>query len=312
MLLVVTPNPALDRTMVIPNLRLGHRHRAEQVIVAAGGKGLNVARAARTLGPSPRVCAPLGGITGQFVAHLAGAEGLEGYWSWHSAGETRTCVLVVDPQGEGQDATPLDEHGPPLSSEDWLAFVDVTLRAAAVASLATICGSLPPGVPPLAAGDLVRALTRVGCQVVVDTSGPSLAEAIAAQPYGVKVNHAELSKALAMPIESMPQAIAALAAVRARGVALAVVSLGEQGALAANETGTCRATPPPLKVVSTVGSGDSLMAGLVVGLLRGYALDEALRLGVACGAADALTIGGGLIDHPDLPRILAETTVEWV
>ena len=310
MLVIVTPNPALDRTMVVPNLRLGHRHRAEQVIVAAGGKGLNVARAARTLGQPLRVCAPLGGITGQFVAHLAGKEGLDGFWSWHSAGETRTCVLVVAPHAE--DAPPLDEHGPPLSAEDWLAFVDAALDAASVASMAAICGSLPPGVPPSAAGELVRALGRVGCQVVVDTSGPPLAAAIEAQPYGLKVNGAELSAALSLPIERPEQAAAALAEVRARGVALAVVSLGEQGALAAHETGTCYVTPPPLEVVSTVGSGDSLLAGLLAGLLRGYTLDEALRLGVACGAADALTIGGGLIDHPDLPRLLAETTGEWL
>jgi 1-phosphofructokinase family hexose kinase len=310
MLVIITPNPALDRTMVVPNLRLGHRHRAEQVIVAAGGKGLNVARAARSLGQPLRVCAPLGGITGQFVAHLAGKEGLDGFWSWHSAGETRTCVLVVDPHAE--DATPLDEHGPPLSAEDWLAFVDAALDAASVASMAAICGSLPPGVPPSAAGELVRALGRVGCQVVVDTSGPPLAAAIEAQPYGLKVNGAELSAALSRPIAGPEQAAAALAEVRARGVALAVVSLGEQGALAANEAGTCHATPPPLEVVSTVGSGDSLLAGLLTGLRRGYTLDEALRLGVACGAADALTIGGGVVDHPDLPRLLAETTGEWL
>jgi 1-phosphofructokinase family hexose kinase len=310
MLLTVTPNPALDRTMVVPNLRAGQVHRAERIIMATGGKGMNVARAAQTLGQPLRVCAPLGGLTGQLVAQLAAEEGFDGWWSWHHSGETRTCVLIVDPHGS--DATVVNEHGVTLSSDDWRDFAQTLLEAAQEATYVTISGSLPPGVPPAALADLIPRLTERGCRVLVDTSGPALTAALDATPYAVKVNESELATALQQPVNDIAQAVSALAAVRARGVALAVVSLGADGALAAGDAGVCHVRPPACAIVSSVGAGDSLLAGLATGLLRGLPLNEALRLGVACGTADALTIGGGLIDCTEVERLTTAATVTWL
>lgn len=311
MLLIITPNPAVDRTMVVPHVQPGSVLRAERVLVAAGGKGLNVARAATSLGQPVRVCAPLGGFMGDYVAHLAAEEGIVGQWSYHHAGETRTCVLVVDPYGH--DATALNEPGPPLDADDWQAFMQTVHAAAAVgdASLATISGSLPPGVPPSAAADLVRTLSAAGCRVVVDTSGATLIEALRAKPYAVKVNRSELGAALGMAVETIHQAVAALQHLRTQGIMLAIVTLGSEGAVAIADEGVCHVCPPALKSISTVGSGDSLLAGLTTALLRGESLADALCLGVACGSADALTIGGGLIDLADVERIRAGTTVQW-
>lgn len=310
MLLAITPNPALDRTLVVPGLRLGAVHRAEHFLVAAGGKGLNVARTARTLGQPVQVCAPLGGLTGQQVARLAAEEGFVAQWSWHSAGETRTCILIVDPQGE--DATVINEPGPTLSADDWQTFVAAVSTAATTARMATISGSLSPGVPPDGIVALITALQAAGCRVIVDTSGPALVAALTVTPYALKVNRSELSAALNMPLQNQAQVIAALMELRARGIALGVVTLGAEGALAICTEGVYYACPPALAIVSSVGSGDSLLAGLATGLLRGYALPEALRLGVACGTADALTIGGGLVHVADVDRILAQTTGQWL
>lgn len=310
MLLIITPNPALDRTMVFPGLRLGAVQRTDEVVVAAGGKGLNVARAARSLGQPALVCAPLGGLTGDLVARLAQDEGLAGRWAPHRAGETRTCILLVDPLGG--DATALNESGPAFSPADWQAFADTAIAAAGGAGLCAISGSLPRGVPPEALGRLVADLVAAGRRVIVDTSGPALAAAIAARPYAVKVNGAELGAILGRPIETVAAAAAALPELSARGVALAAVSLGADGALAAEAGAIWQAAPPPLAIVSTVGSGDSLLAGLAAGLLRGLPLPEALRLGVACGSADALTIGGGRIDMAEVQRIAGAVTVHQI
>ncbi len=310
MLLAITPNPALDRTLVVPGLRLGAVHRAERFLVAAGGKGLNVARAARTLGQPAQVCAPLGGWTGQQVAQLATEEGFAAQWSWHSAGETRTCVLVVDPHGE--DATVVNEPGPTLSVNDWQTFVATVSIAATTAHIATISGSLPPGVPAEGIGVLIAALQAAGCRVIVDTSGPALVAALTVTPYAIKVNRSELSTALNMPLQNQAQVMAALMGLRMRGIALGVVTLGAEGALAINTEGIYHARPPARTIVSSVGSGDSLLAGLATGLLREYTLPEALRLGVACGTADALTIGGGLVRMADVDHILAQTTGQWL
>jgi 1-phosphofructokinase family hexose kinase len=309
MLLIITPNPALDRTMVFAGLRLGAVQRTDDVVVAAGGKGLNVARAARTLGQAALVCAPLGGLSGEMLASLAEAEGLAGRWSRQSAGETRTCVLLVDP--EGGDATALNEAGPVFSAADWDAFAETALVASVEAQLCLVSGSLPRGVAPAALGDLLGRLGAAGRRVIVDTSGAPLEAALAARPYGVKVNGAELGAALGRAeVGDVAAAAAALAELRAGGMALAAVSLGARGAVAADATGTWWACPPPIQLVSTVGSGDSLLAGISAGLLRGLPLPEALRLGVACGSADALTIGGGRIDGAEVQRLAALTRVE--
>jgi 1-phosphofructokinase family hexose kinase len=308
MLLIITPNPALDRTMIFPGLRLGGVQRTDDVLVAAGGKGLNVARAARSLGQPAMVCAPLGGLTGELLAQLAVAEGLHGRWSRHAAGETRTCILLVDPQGG--DATALNESGPPLGAADWAGFAAEALAAAADAALCLVSGSMPRGVAPAALGDLLGALAAAGRRAIVDTSGAPLLAALAARPYGVKVNAAELGAALGRAVAEVAGAAGALAELRAAGLGLAAVSLGERGALAADESGIWWACPPPIVSVSSIGCGDSLLAGLASGLLRGAALPEALRLGVACGSADALTVGGGLIDMAQVERIAAATRVE--
>lgn len=308
MLLIITPNPALDRTMVFQGLRLGGVFRTDEVIVAAGGKGLNVARAARTLGQPALVCAPLGGLTGDLVAHLAAAEGLPGRWTRHRAGETRTCVLVVDRQAS--DATALNESGPIFDSSDWHAFAGDVLAAASGAALAVVSGSLPRGVEPGALGALLADLASCGLRVLVDTSGPALEAALATRPWGVKVNGHEAGAVLNRSVSDVPAALAALAALRARGVMLAAISLGALGCVAADASGAWWARPPQTRIVSSVGSGDSLLAGLATGLLRGLALPEALRLGVACGTADALTIGGGRFDLEAVERLQVAVQVE--
>lgn len=310
MLLIITPNPALDRTMILPGLRLGAVLRAERVLVMAGGKGLNVARAAKSLGTSLRVCAPLGGLTGQMVAEAAAAEGLEGRWSWHQAGETRTCVLLIDPQGD--DTTALNERGPVLAAYDWQGLVETILSASVGCKLATISGSLPPGITPNKLGDLIEGLEALGLSALVDTSGLALNAAIAARPYGLKVNAVELGAALGCTIDSPAQAAQSLAELRGQGISLAAVSLGPLGAVAADASGTWWARPPSIKSLSSVGCGDSLMAGLATGLLRGQALPAALVLGVACGSADALTIGGGLIDLPEVTRLMAAVELQQI
>jgi 1-phosphofructokinase family hexose kinase len=249
------------------------------------------------------------------VVQLAEAEGFAGHWYWYSPGETRTCVLVVDPQAD--DATALNEPGMPLSRASWQAFVQTVQEAAHGAALVTISGSLPGGVEAAELAALARTLTTAGQRVIIDSSGAPLAavlqEATAANaPYSVKVNRHELGSALGMPVGSIPEAARALVALRERGIHLPAVSLGAQGAIIASEQGVCWAHPPAIQLVSSIGSGDSLLAGLATGLLRGDTPAEALRLGVACGTADALTIGGGLIYPADIERLQAATTIHWL
>ncbi|WP_129670461.1 1-phosphofructokinase family hexose kinase [Candidatus Chloroploca sp. Khr17] len=308
--LILTPNPALDRTMTFANLRLGMVQRTDQVVVAAGGKGLNVARAAHTLGQQALVCAPLGGHTGRYVAALAEAEGLAGSWYYHHAGETRTCVLLVDP--EADDATALNEAGPILGDDDWAGFAARASEAAVEATLGIVSGSLPGGIAPASLGTLITRLQGQGLPLIIDTSGAALVAALTAQPWGVKVNGAELGEVLGRSIATITEAVSALRELRDQGITLAAVSLGALGCVATDDTGTWHAQPPRITLVSSIGSGDSLLAGLATGLLRGMALPNALRLAVACGTADALTVGGGRIDPAQVAELAAATMITRV
>lgn len=309
MLLAITPNPALDRTIVLRGLRPGSVHRAERTLVMAGGKGINVARAAATLNEPLRIAGLLGGLTGQLVARHASAEGFDARWCWYD-GETRVCILVVD--SDGPDATVFNEVGDPIDDEIWAAFVESCLGAAEGTSLVTISGSLPPGIAPTALIDLVQGLCTHGHRVIVDTSHALSSLVHESPPYGIKVNMAELSGALSRRINDIPSAAAALMELRAMGVTLAIVTMGAEGALAASDDGICHVLPPHRQIVSSVGCGDSFLAGLAVGLLRNEHVADAVRLGVACATADALTIGGGLIDLHDVGVIGETSDIIWL
>jgi 1-phosphofructokinase family hexose kinase len=307
MLLIITPNPALDRTFVLDALTPGAVHRTNTILDAAGGKGLNVGRAAGTLGQPNQVLAPLGGSIGRRVAELAAAEGIALEPVELGTGQTRICVIVAE--ASGRDATVINEAGPPLTATDWATFAQAAIERAAEADLITLCGSLPPGVEPADLARLLSALSECNRRIIVDSSGTALAAAVQAQSYGIKVNGAELGALLGRGITAPAEALGAIAELRARGIELAVVTLGAQGALAADAHGAWWARPPTIQAVSSVGSGDSLLAGLATGMLRGLPLPEALRLGVACGAADAETIGGGRFSTTRVDKLAAETVV---
>jgi 1-phosphofructokinase family hexose kinase len=218
--------------------------------------------------------------------------------------------LIVDPLAE--DATPLDEHGPLLNDEDWLSFQDTIMEQARYAGLAALCGSIPPGISPEKLIHLLHTIHDVGCPTIVDTSGSALAAAIAARPYAIKVNHEELAFVLDTPLATRDAVHQAALALHKQGIALVIVSLGADGVLAVSAEGEMHIRPPDIAPVSTVGSGDSLLAGVATGLLQGDTLEKALQLGVACGAADALTIGGGLIDTDAMVAIQQQTVVSYL
>src|SRR5262245_20139902 len=117
MLLSLTPNPAIDRTLIVPGFRTAEVTRIAEMHDVAGGKGLNVVRVARTLGVPVRACGPLGGASGRRIAALAEAEGFDGRWSWLDDGESRTCLIVLDPSVP--DTLVINERGPQISADDW-------------------------------------------------------------------------------------------------------------------------------------------------------------------------------------------------
>ncbi len=304
-ILCVTPNVAVDRTLAVPGFAAGAVWRAASASAACGGKGVNAARAVRCLGHRA-VCAGLiAGHGGRLAATLADEEGLEAAWTRFD-GETRTCVIVVGDRGE---ATVINEPGPAITAADWRRLIADAAEAVAACDAACIAGSLPPGCPAGGLAALVAAVGGGGRPVWVDTAGPALAEAIAAGAM-VKINALEAAALLGREPATAIDAAAAAAEIRRRGAAAVSITCGDEGAVLVEAAGTWRARPPRIRAVSAVGSGDSFLAGLVVGLAEGRGPGEALRLAVAAGAANALRTSAGILDSDDLARMLAATVAE--
>jgi 1-phosphofructokinase family hexose kinase len=295
--------------LLAPGFRQAESVRVADAREAAGGKGVNVARVARTLGLPARICGPLAGTNGRRIAALAEAEGFDTRWSWLAEGESRICMLVIDQ--DAPDTLVINERGPATGAADWDALARLVKGEAAQASAVAVSGSLPPGVP---AEELIALLHELSGRspIYLDTSGAALAAALDLPLALLKINAEELSEALGIPITTPAQARAAAAHVQSRGPAAVIVSLGPAGAVAVDTSGAWLAQSPPIAAISAVGSGDALLAGVAMALAGERGLAEALRLGVACGAANTLAIGAGILHIDDVTRLRAATMLVGV
>jgi len=302
----VTPNAALDRTLVVPDFAIGHISRIPNAIAVPGGKGLNVLRAVRILGGGALAMGLLGGYTGETVAAMVEADGYPAQWTFFS-GETRTCTIIA----AGGTSTVINESGQ-IRPEDWTALADDICRIAARDDVYAIClcGSLPDGAPPEAPADLIASVRGAGVQLWVDSSKAALKNAIAAKPYAIKVNHAEIAEALGASTKT--PALALARSLVDEGIQIVVVSLGAAGALLVADGLALQATPPAIQPVDPIASGDCLHAGLVTALAAGADLAEALRRGVAAGTVNALYAGGAQFAYAHFLEILSETRVEII
>ncbi len=289
MILCLTPNPAIDRTIFLPGLVVGNVQRAEKVIVAAGGKGLNVARAIRTLGGKPLCMGFTGGHTGRLLADLAQNEGLNACWTWTEA-ETRTCTIYVTPRG---DATVINEPGLPVSTLDWERLREDLCSSVSSNDLVCISGSLPPQFSVDNWRKLLCVLVDTSRHVWVDTSGIALDTVLNHPGVCIKVNGNEIGASLGFEVNDVSSAKRALYMLGERGITAAVITLGAAGALLAAAEGKWHAQGPRVRVVSTVGSGDSFLGGLVNALEDGSNWPQALCNAVAAGTANALSAGSG-------------------
>ena len=305
--LAVTPNPAIDRRLHVGQLAVGEVNRAGRVENAAGGKGLNVVRAARTLGYRVVATGPLGGHTGHLFADLTCAEGLDTDWYWLESGDTRITTLITH---DNRDTTVINEPGPAVSKMAWLEFLAHIQGLADQSAAITLSGSLPPDVDTAEFCALARSLALPERRVYLDTSGEVLQLALS-QPdrLCIKVNRTELATGLRQSLAEVTDVVKAGKMLLMCGAALVVVTMGREGAIAIAPEGCWQANSPAVEVVSTVGSGDSLLAGFAVALLNGEPIEYALKLGVACGAANATSHLPGRFEYATVEKLLAQVEI---
>ena len=306
-ILCVTPNVALDRTMVVPDFAIGHISRIPAGIAVPGGKGLNVLRAVKILGGRPVAMGLLGGHTGRMVADLVAEGGYPAQWT-RFAGETRTCTIIANAEGV---STVINESGR-IAPGDWHALADDICEAASLGDIAAVClcGSLPDGAPDDAPAGLITRIHDLGVPVWVDSSGKWLVNAMFARPYAIKVNRDELAAALGQDLPGQSDIIRAARELVSAGIRMVVVSRGASGALLISPDVVAQAIPPRIQPVDPIASGDCLHAGMVTALAAGMGAEEALRRGVAAGTVNALYAGGAQFSHRHFLDILAQTRLE--
>ena len=295
-LVCVAPNPAIDRLYEVDRLVPGAIHRPTLSVAVPGGKGLNAARAAHTLGADVVAVTILRGHAGRWIEEQLAERGLRLRAVW-ATGETRTCISIRDPATHG--LTEIYDRGEPVDPSDWAALEAlVGAELANGAELLTISGGIPPGVDDDAFGRLVRMTREAGARALVDAYGPGLVGALREKPWLVKVNEAEAAELLGQAIDTEDASLAAAAEIRQRGATIAIVTRGSAGAVTLGGDGVVvRLGSPPAIGPYPVGSGDAFAGGLATGLLEGRTREGALRLASAAAAANAQLPGPGELDQ---------------
>lgn len=299
MIVTLTPNPSIDRSVTVPSLLLGEVNRATESRIDPGGKGINVSRALAANGIPTRAVLPTGGPEGHLMTELLDAAGVE-HTSVAVPGTLRMNVAVLEPGGT---TTKINEPGPTLGESEVSSLLEVTVRSYLESTRPgeqgwiVGCGSLPPGAPADFFARLIERGHEVGALVAVDSSGEPLREALAAGPDLIKPNKEELEELLGRPLPTLGQVHHGAAELVRSGVGTVVVSLGGDGALLVGAAGAFHAGARVDQPVSTVGAGDCLLAGVLAALTAGLSWRDVVASGVRWGSA-AVALPGSVVPGP--------------
>ena len=299
--LTVTLNPALDLTVRLPSLRLGEVNRSDSLQVHAAGKGLNVAQVLADLGHQLTVTGFLGEGNPQAFEQLFAARGFADEFV-RVAGDTRSNLKLAEADGRVTDI-----NGPGLAvseaqCDELLARLE---RLVPDHDLVVVAGSLPRGIEVQWFVELLQRLKRLGARVSLDTSGAALREGLAATPWLIKPNEEELGEARSVALDDSSAIAAEARRLQAEGIAHVVVSQGAHGVSWFSPNAALHANPPRVRVVSTVGAGDSLLAGMLHGLLEGWPAERTLTHATAIAAQAVGQVGFGITDTAQLAELEA-------
>lgn len=308
MILTVTPNPCVDKTVFIDHLEPGTKIRSPRYGCVPGGKGANVARAVRTLGYESAALVIVGGHTGQHVVEMIEQEDQVRCIPVWVKGMTRTITTVLEePIGR---QTAFFEPGPTLSGAEFARVIERFEETLSEARVVTCNGAVPhPELRTLYRKLLERA-ARAGVPAILDSYGAEFAEGLEARPTMVKPNLEEAAQFAGRTLDTEADRWSAMDAFHQKGVDLVVLSLGAQGAMVSRGGERLHAIPPAIEEVNAVGSGDSLVAGFAIGLQEGWPLERMTRLAIAAGTANAMSWDIGHFDPALVERLASEVRFE--
>lgn len=312
MILTVTLNPALDRTMTVPNFQAGFRHRAIQTVILPGGKGINVARAVKALGRPVIATGFVGGRKGdQIVADLNG-EGILCDFV-RVAGESRISTAVVDPANG--TITEINEQGPQIQPEELEFLMEKLDYLAKAVDVVVLAGSVPPGLDDDCYARMIAKVRAQGPRVFFYTYADPLRQGIKAGPDYVFPKLVEAEKVIGYEFTGLEDRILAARRMREMGAGSVVITY-RFGCVAelATDSGSrvFVGTMPKVDVVSPLGWGDALVGGYAVRLLEGDSPEECLRFGLGCATANLIRYGAGVFLPADAERLARKVQLEEV
>lgn len=309
MIVTVTPNPVLDRTLTVPRIVLNEVVRATASRLDWGGKGFNVSRALQALGVESVAMGFVGGATGQMLERGLRDLGIATDFV-HIAGETRTNIVVTDVGAE--QYVKVNEAGPTVQAQELAAFFDQTRKRVRPGDIWVLSGSLPPGVPLDFYVQLIALVQARGAKALLDSSGEPLRLGCTAGPYLVKPNAVEAEEVTGREIGSKADALGAAEFFLCQGIELVALSLGADGLLLASKQQTVWARPPRMRARNPVGAGDALLAGIAWAMERGLPLEEMARWAVATGTAAAVREGVSVGTRAEVETLCEQIQIEIV
>lgn len=308
MITVAGFNTAIDRLVEFDTLVPGQVHRARTERIYPGGKGVHVAQTIAALGERVQLVGLIDTPHRNLISRRMSERGVL-FHGVEVSGELRHCMALRERDGR---TTEILGQGPQLSQSERERLLRDWQRSADESDLVILSGSLPCGFAVDTYAALVRQARAAGKRCLVDASGEALKQALSAQPLLIKPNRDEAEALLGRVVDDLDAAIAALRELAACGVAMPVLSLGALGAVGMDSSGAWHATVELDQVCNAVGSGDCFLAGMAVAIKRGEPLREALRLAVACGAANATEVETGYVRQERIEALLDQVRVrEW-
>lgn len=306
MIYTITLNPALDHFLDVPVLRVNATNRVTGECLYAGGKGIDVSRAIRHLGGNSLALGFIGGHNGQVMIELLKAEGVNCYFT-PIAQETRRNIIVTTASRRTQ--TMFNAPGPLVSEAEWDAFLAHLGLLDLQDAYVVISGSLPKGLPVTAYRDIIELVQRRGARAVLDADEACFRHGLKARPFAIKPNLDELRRATGRRLTTEADIRHAAVRLHRSGIAVVLVSRGRNGLFVVADGRMYRVVPPPVTVRSTVGAGDSTVAGYVVMQAAGKSLEDGIRYAAAAGTAATLAPGNQLCRLQDVQRLLRRVMV---
>ncbi len=312
MIITVTLNAAIDKSLSVPNFRVGRRHRTVEQRTIAGGKGVNIARTLKALGQPVIATGFAGGVTGTHIVEQLTEEAILNDFV-RIREESRTNTSVLDPTSGQQ--TEINERGPSVSEREIELFRDKLLYLARGAAIVVFAGSLPPGVEPDFYAALIGDMERMEVTTVIDTDGEPLRQAVRAEPDVVSPNVLEAEELVGHEFAGEEERSLAVRQIAALGPREAIMTLPDgcfAQVLVDGQPRVKRARIEPSEPIAKSGSGDAFLAGYLAARYEGRAPDQCLRFGVACGAESTKRLGAGLIDPREARRLMGDVELSVV